>query len=171
MMNCTNCGKDLVTDAKFCDECGSPVVTAKETAEATAQANTTQTATQTATQTYTTANASVNNEAQDNKVIFILAYLGILFFLPLVSCPNSKVGRFHANQGLVLLLAGIAGQIAVGILSGIILAISWRLWAITSLLSFALGIALLALMIMGMVNANKGEQKPLPVIGKITIIK
>ncbi|HHV59444.1 MAG TPA: hypothetical protein GXX49_03965 [Clostridiaceae bacterium] len=111
------------------------------------------------------------NEAQENKVIFILAYLGILFFLPLVSCPNSKVGRFHANQGLLLLITSVAGQIVVNILSGIILAISWRLWSITSLISWAWAIAIIALVIIGMSSANKGEQKPLPIIGKFTLIK
>jgi uncharacterized membrane protein len=109
----------------------------------------------------------VEGEVQENKVIFILAYLGILFFLPLVTTPNSKAGRFHANQGLVLLITGIAGQIVFSILQ----AITWRLWILVSLLSTVWGIALFALMVIGMINANKGLQKPLPVIGNIRILK
>lgn len=158
-MNCTNCGKVLIGEAKFCDACGSPVV---------AKQVDTQPATQTTPVTQTT---PANSEAQENKTIFILTYLGILFFLPLVSCPNSKVGRFHANQGLLFLITAVAGQIVLNILSSIILAISWRLWAITSLLFWGWSIALLALMIIGMINANKGVQKPLPFIGNFTIIK
>ena len=42
------------------------------------------------------------------KVMSALAYLWILFFLPLVVCPDSKFGRYHANQGLVLLLAAVS---------------------------------------------------------------
>jgi uncharacterized membrane protein len=151
-MNCTNCGRELVERAKFCAECGSPVVIEQGSVDAKIQ------------------DAPTSTEMQENKVIFVLAYLGVLFFLPLVSCPNSKVGRFHANQGLVLLLTAIAGQIAIAILSSIILAISWRLWTITSLLSTTWGIAMLVLVIIGMMNANKGLQKPLPIIGKITIL-
>ena len=92
----------------------------------------------------------------------------VLFFLPLISCPTSKIGRFHANQGLVLLITSVAGNIAVSILSSLL---TWRLWAITSFIGWAWGIVVLALIIIGMVNANKGEQKPLPVIGGFTIIK
>lgn len=152
-MHCTNCGKELADQAKFCDGCGSPIVASRQSTQAAVQ------------------NSYVKADAQENKVVFILAYLGILFFLPLVSCPKSKAGRFHANQGLVLLIAAILGQIAVSILSGIILAISWRLWAISSLISTIWSIAILALAIIGMVNANKGEQKPLPFIGMIKILK
>jgi uncharacterized membrane protein len=149
-MHCMNCGQEVASNVKFCGGCGSPIPAAQGD-QATAQA------------------APVVNEAQDNKVIFILSY--ILFFLPLISCPESKVGRFHANQGLVLLITSVAGHIALSILNSIILAISWRLWAITSLLSWIWVIAISALAIIGMINANKGEQKPLPIIGGITILK
>ncbi len=149
-MNCTNCGKELSGGIRFCDGCGAPVASERG---ASAQG------------------PAVSNEAKGNKTVFILSYLGILFFLPLVSCPESQIGRFHANQGLVLLITSIVGQIAVSILSGILLAISWRLWALISLLSWAWALAIIALVIIGMVNSNKGLQKPLPVIGSIKIIK
>lgn len=150
-MNCTNCGKELLGEIKFCDGCGSPVVSGQGSKQTPIQG------------------VPINDEAQGNKVIFILSY--ILFFLPLVSCPNSKIGRFHANQGLVLLITSIAGQIVATILSSVMLSISLGLWAITSLIYGCWAIAVLALVIIGMVNANKGEQKPLPIIGKIVILK
>lgn len=152
-MNCPNCGKEITGNTRFCAGCGSPLMADQADAGANAHGTT------------------VLNEAKENKVVFILAYLGILFFLPLVSCPDSKIGRFHANQGLLLLLASIAGQIVVSILSSVILAISWRLWAVVSILSWIWAIAMLALMIIGMINANKGQQKPLPFIGGLKIIK
>lgn len=151
-MHCSNCGKDIADNVKFCDGCGSPVVSEQ-------------------TNTQGTQKATVQAGSQDNKVIFILAYFGILFFLPLVSCPNSKEGRFHANQGLLLLITSVAGQIAVAILSAILIAISWRLALISSLLYWAWAIVIIALVVIGIVNANKGNLKPLPVIGKIKIIK
>lgn len=148
-MYCTKCAKELADDVKFCDSCGEP--TASTQAEP----------------TY----APKVSIGQENKVIFILSYLGILFFLPLVACPESKVGRFHANQGLVLFIAGIVVRIVLAIFSSIILAITSALWPLVTLLNFAFGIATLYLMIIGMVNANKGLQKPLPIIGGITILK
>jgi uncharacterized membrane protein len=155
-MHCINCGKELQDGAKFCNNCGTPVVAQQATNQAPAQEQ------QPAAQNAAT-------DTQDNKVVFMFSY--ILFFLPLIACPNSKAGRFHANQGLVLLLTSIAGQIAVSILSAILVMIWWRFWVIATLLGWAWAIAVLALVIMGMINANKGELKQLPVIGKFTIIK
>ena len=46
-----------------------------------------------------------------NKSVCALSYLSILFFLPLVVCPDSKFGRFHANQALALLITAIFGNV------------------------------------------------------------
>ena len=148
-MHCNNCGQEIASNVKFCDGCGSPIAPARSD-QPVAQA------------------VPAAKEA-DNKVVFILSY--ILFFLPLISCPESKVGRFHANQGLVLLITSVIGHVSLSILNTIILAISLRLWAFTSILTWAWIIAIGALAIIGMINANKGEQKPLPIIGNITILK
>ncbi|MFJ5716236.1 zinc-ribbon domain-containing protein [Neobacillus sp. NPDC093127] len=144
-MVCNKCGKQLAENAKFCDGCGAALNNDPPTENQVPAAK---------------------NEDQDNKVIFVLSYLGILFFLPLVACPNSKVGRFHANQSLVLLITAVGGQIVLSIISAIL----WQLWIVMSLVSSLWGLALFALMIIGMVNAYKGEQKPLPIIGNITIL-
>lgn len=147
-MNCTKCGKEVAKTVKFCDGCGTPLASEQENTQGTVPS------------------VSPNQEIKENKGIFMLYY--VLFFLPLISCPTSKIGHFHANQGLVLLITSVAGNIAVSILSSLL---TWRLWAITSFIGWAWGIVVLALIIIGMVNANKGEQKPLPVIGGFTIIK
>ncbi|HHU03630.1 MAG TPA: hypothetical protein GXZ81_01240 [Fastidiosipila sp.] len=109
---------------------------------------------------------------EQSKVVSALAYLGILFFLPLVVTPVTRYGKFHANQGLLLLLTSVAGGIVIAILSAIFVAISWRMIFLSSLLYslFYLGIAVLA--VLGIVNALNGKAKPLPLIGNlITIIK
>ena len=54
-------------------------------------------------------------DIEKNKVVSALAYLGILFFLPLVAAPESKSGKFHANQSLVILLFSVAGSIVFSI--------------------------------------------------------
>lgn len=168
-MHCTNCGKELVAEAKFCDGCGTPIVAEQSANPAPAAAPAEPAAPAAPAEPAAAQSAPAAQEGQENKVIFILSYL--LFFLPLIACPGSKTGRFHANQGLILLIASVAGQILVTILSSILIAISWRLWSIASLLGWAWAIVVLVFVVIGMINANKGEQKPLPVIGKFTIIK
>lgn len=98
-------------------------------------------------------------DVEKNKVMAILAY--IIFFIPLLAAKESKFAMYHANQGLVLFLLAIA----VSIVGSIIPLLGWFvILPIGSLL-------VLILAILGIVNAAKGEMKPLPVIGKISIIK
>lgn len=53
-------------------------------------------------------------DIEKNKTMAGLAY--ILFFLPLVASPDSPFGRFHANQGLVLLLFALIGSFVLSII-------------------------------------------------------
>lgn len=117
-------------------------------------------------------------DIQKNKGVSMLAYLGILFFVPLVACPDSKYGRFHANQGLVLLLFGIVVGVVLNILARIFLGIAgfslgllYTFSTIFSVIGFVFGIIMLAFIVFGMVNTYNGKAKELPVIGKIHIIK
>ena len=93
-----------------------------------------------------------------NKTMAGLAY--IIFFLPLIACPDSRYGKFHANQALLLFIAAIAGNIVLGIIP----IIGWILMPI-----YALGIFVLA--IMGLINGFGGKAKRLPILGKFTILK
>lgn len=93
----------------------------------------------------------------------VLAYIGILFLIPLLAAPNSKYARFHANQGLVLFIV----DIAVGIVSTILLFIP----IVGAIIGGLLGLAIFIFLIMGIVNAASGKAKELPLIGKIRILK
>ncbi|NLC89816.1 MAG: hypothetical protein GX681_07105 [Clostridiaceae bacterium] len=108
---------------------------------------------------------------EQSKVISALAYLGILFFLPLVVQPVTRYGKFHANQGLLLLLTSVAGGIVLSILSAVFMMISWRIVFISSILYTIFYLGISALAILGIVNTLQGKAKPLPVIGKLTLIK
>ena len=93
-------------------------------------------------------------DAQDAKVWSILAYFGILFFLPLVGVPNSAYGKFHANQGLILLIFDIVLSVA-----------SWLVQAVLGIIPIIGGI------LSGLVQlAAQGKAKTLPVIGKFHLI-
>lgn len=97
-------------------------------------------------------------DIEKGKTMAGLSYL--LFFLPLIACPDSKYGRFHANQSLLLLITGIAGNIILGIIP----VIGWMLMPVFGIGVFVLGI-------MGLINGFGGKAKRLPIIGKFTILK
>lgn len=110
---------------------------------------------------YSDQNAVPVFDAEDiekNKVVSALAYF--IFFLPLIVCPDSPFGKFHANQGLILLITGVAGHIILGLIP--ILG-----WIIGIFFSIAIGV----LAIMGLVNTLNGKAKELPVIGKFQILR
>ncbi len=103
-------------------------------------------------------------DIQNNKVMAILAYLGILVLVPLLGAKQSPFARFHTNQGLLLIICEIVLSIAVAILGGIPV--------IGFLLKLVRGLGTLALLIIGIVNAANGRAKELPLIGNLfTIIK
>lgn len=97
-------------------------------------------------------------DIEKNKTMAGLSY--IIFFLPLLVCPESKFGKFHANQALILLLVGIVGNIILGFIP----IIGWLLLPLFV-------VAVLIFGIMGLVNGLGGKAKQLPIIGKYTIIK
>jgi len=83
-----------------------------------------------------------------------LAY--ILFFIPLLTgAKNDPFVKFHVKQGLLIFI----GWVAVSIISWIL---PWQLGIIATILD----ICVLVLMVVGIMNAAKGEQKPLPAVGK-----
>ncbi len=96
-------------------------------------------------------------DVEKNKTMAGLAYF--IFFLPLIACPDSSYGRFHANQALILFILGFAGSIILSMIP----IIGWVLLPI-----FALGI--LVLVIMGLVNGFGGKGKELPIIGKFRLL-
>ncbi|QMV44831.1 hypothetical protein FPL14_01440 [Cohnella cholangitidis] len=98
------------------------------------------------------------SDIQQNKGMAIIAY--ILFFIPLLAAKESPFAQYHAKQGLNLFLLALA----VNIVLGIIPIIGWLLLPLANL-------GVLALAILGIVNAVNGQNKPLPLIGQIVIMK
>ncbi|HBV68377.1 MAG TPA: hypothetical protein DEF04_09460 [Clostridiales bacterium] len=97
-------------------------------------------------------------DIEKNKTMAGLSY--IVFFLPLLACPDSKYGKFHANQALLLLIVSVIGNIVLGFIP----VIGWMLLPVYA-------VAILIMGIMGLVNGFGGKVKQLPLIGKYTIIK
>ena len=97
------------------------------------------------------------DDISKNKVMAILAYLGILVLIPIFCAKESKFARFHANQGLILLIC----VVLCAILSNVPV-IKWFTWI--------LELAIAVLIIVGILNAAKGKAKRLPVIGSFDLI-
>lgn len=99
------------------------------------------------------------SDVGNDKIMGILAY--IFFLIPLLAAKDSKFAMYHANQGLLLFILAIG----VNVIGTVIPVLGW----------FILGplgnLLVIGLAILGIINAANGEQKPLPVIGKYTLLK
>ncbi|MBR4768894.1 MAG: hypothetical protein IK088_07950 [Lachnospiraceae bacterium] len=105
-------------------------------------------------------------DIQDNKVMGILAYLFLLVLVPIFAAKESKYARFHANQGLVLLIIEGAVSITMAVL-GWIPVLGW----IVDVLGWIINVGCAVLAVFGIVFVAKGQAKELPVIGKFQILK
>lgn len=145
MKFCHSCGKEIVDEALFCTSCG---------ARQQPQQNTS-----TYQQPEVVEPYDADKDAEDNKILSILAYINILFLVPLLAAPNSKFARFHANQGLVLFLAEL--------IASVVCSVPFLGWIAGGVMS----VIVVVLAILGIVAAAKGEMKELPIIGKYKILK
>lgn len=97
-------------------------------------------------------------DVQKNKGMAVIAY--IIFFVPLLVAKDSAFAKYHANQGLILLICAVALNFVLGIIPFL----GWFL------LPFA-NLAVFVFAILGIINAANGLMKPLPYIGEYTLIK
>ena len=101
-----------------------------------------------------TAETGTVDSKSKNTNMAILAY--ILFFIPLLTdAKDDPFVKFHVYQGLTIFILAVAGAVVniIPILGQIV--------------SFAVSIAIVVFVIMGIISAAKGEEKELPIIGKL----
>ena len=110
-------------------------------------------------------------DINNNKIMAVLAYLGILVLIPILAAKDSKFARFHSNQGLVLLICDIVVSIVLGIVTAIIALIPYVGPILSGIIWAVIPIVLLVFAILGIVNAVQGKAKELPIIGKFKILK
>jgi uncharacterized membrane protein len=101
-----------------------------------------------------TTKKSTNNS--DNKAIALLSYIGLLVLIPLLVEKEDEFVQFHAKQGLVLLITGIAISVIniIPILGQIIFLFG--------------GLGCLFLALTGIINVLNGQKKQLPLIGQFS---
>ena len=202
MSFCGKCGQQINEGAKFCAACGTPANTSQSTESLADHGNPAAMPPQTgeAEEQAALNQASgtidelskklggLNNTAdstasfskkdiEDNKVMALLSYLGILVAIPILAAKNSPFARFHANQGLILCIAWIGWAIFDSVITAMLWALLWKgmgLWSIYSLCGTLLSmvyIVFTVLAVIGIINVLNGKAKELPLIGKFKILK
>lgn len=104
-------------------------------------------------------------DIEDNSVMALLAYIWILWLIPLLAAKESKFARYHTNQGLVLFIL----EMIVGVVLG---SLSWipTIGIIFTILLSICELLCLILAVIGIINAVQGQAKELPLIGKFKLI-
>ena len=113
----------------------------------------------------------------DNKMYNILSYLGVLWLVSMLACPNKddKDVKFHIGQGM--LITGLI--IIVNLINRLLIANIFvtRIWGIRTVstlginIMWILNLVPVVFAIIGIINAYKEEQKELPIIGKFVFYK
>ncbi len=97
----------------------------------------------------------------EDRTVAILAYITIIGFVIAIVMHSSKktaLGAFHLRQVLGLFVTGVAFGICAIILAFIPI-LGW-------LVIFLGWLSLVALVIIGLIGAATGQQKPVPVLGQ-----
>lgn len=95
---------------------------------------------------------------ENNKLMGILSYIGILVLIPIFAAKDDPFVRYHANQGLV--------NFIVALVAGVLTAIP-----IVGIVAGLVGIVCFVFAILGIINVVNGKMQPLPLIGGIEILK
>ncbi|MDR1409704.1 MAG: hypothetical protein LBJ12_05480 [Oscillospiraceae bacterium] len=133
--------------------------------------------------------------SRNEKLYSILAYMSFFWLVGMFASPekHNKSVRFHVGQGIALRFASIAVLLIVGVGGGLLGKLIGRLTGISfnggfhmgwdaftfpvifSLVLFTILLAaeltLFVLTVKGMVNAAKGRNERLPIVGKFVFYK
>lgn len=107
---------------------------------------------------YETERSDEDRDAEENKTLAALGYLGPMVILPLILKPNSPFVRFHANQSIALLLFSVLCSIC-----NVVPFFGWMISA------FGWGFTLVNVF-RGFFGALGGEKKKLPIVGDLKIL-
>ena len=149
MAFCPNCGSKVEDGTTFCPNCGSKLDVEKKTQKT----DFSEDLKRLADTPDTTANYAAADIAE-NKGMAILCYLGILWLIPFLAKKDSPFVKYHLNQGLLVLIIGIAVAI-----------ISW-----IPVIGWLCAVVVFALAVIGIVNVVNGKAQELPVIGKFKLL-
>lgn len=102
----------------------------------------------------------------------VLSYVYILWIVSLLSDKNNNIVKFHANQGIILSTISLFSLIIINILSSILYSIAPVLSSFSAFLEVLWLLFYFVFTLIGIKNAVKQIQQPLPLIGNLfTFIK
>ena len=88
-------------------------------------------------------------DIEENKLVAVLSYIGILFLIPMFAKKESKFSQFHAKQGLVLFLLEVLALVLMPLFG----------------LGILLNLAAFILSVIGVINVLGGKMVKIPLIG------
>lgn len=100
--------------------------------------------------------AAPQKTGEKNVLMAVLAYIGPLVIVSYVTAKDDAFVKFHIAQGLVLFVI----EVGVWVLGMMM----WQLWPLFSIINLATFI----LSIIGIINAVKGKEEELPLVGKFS---
>lgn len=172
-MFCSKCGQQNNDEAKFCSKCGA-VLSSSQPYQ------------QPVNQPYQQPVSQPVVASDNSKLFNILSYIGILWLFGLLINPEKQKPdvRFHVGQGILLSIVNF-GLTIIGLILAAIFRTIFRSY---SMFGYSYGVsaigriligftwiavfgAVIALMVLGIINAAKGIKKPLPIIGRYAFYK
>ena len=103
------------------------------------------------------------NSGSNEMWMGILSYLGVLALIPYLVKDQTPFVRAHAVRGINLLLLEVIAWVAVGVFSWVPV--------LDGILSTLVGLASFVFSLIGIINVANKEDKDLPFIGTIRLIK
>lgn len=100
----------------------------------------------------------------NKKTTGILSYITLIGWLIAFLAGDKEGAKFHLNQSLVLLIVALINKYVLTKVLGLIPFVG-------GLLSYIIGIYIIICWILGLVYAIKEQEKELPLIGAIKILK
>lgn len=176
MSYCSKCGSYIPDSALKCPACGKLKIGAAETAQQAQAQSQTQGAFGAAPQRersqwredvrpkqdpyaqYQTELSPEERDAEENKALGAISYLGPLVILSLLLKPNSPFVRFHANQSIALIIFSV--------LCSICSAVPFFGWMI----GMFGGVFTLVNVFKGFFGALNGKRNKLPIVGDMHIL-
>ena len=191
-MKCPKCESEVKKADKFCSSCGFDLSKKKDAKKGESKKsainqdeifNKIGDNLEKSLDTEDTSKDYTKKDINDNKGLAILSYLGPLALIPYFYNKGSKYVKYHAAQGLNLLIIWIIYTITAAILSSIKITkscnnvLGWFTnctevtpWWISFIID-VIGLMLFAIAVVGVVYAITGVAKKLPIVDKVNIIK
>lgn len=187
-MKCPKCNKEVKSKDKFCSSCGEDLKK-KKSSKKTSNTNQDEIFNKIGDNlekilnTEDTSKDYTKKDKDDNKGLALLSYIGPLALIPYFYNKGSKYVKYHAIQGMNLLIVWICYVIVSSLLSLIKITKSCDsyLGIFTNCTKVTpwwirfpvdvIGLFLFALSVIGVVYALTGVAKKLPIIDRVTLFK